>query len=127
MKNDNIARVLKYCRTLNNLSISDITTFLSKHDYVVSKKTVYAWENGSTQPRADILMLLCEYYKIDDVLTTFGYRDAEDSLLKEPLSVSEVSLIKSYRKHKDMQPAIHKLLDVPLPTPQQQENQKKKE
>ncbi len=116
MKNENIARVLKYYRTLNDLSINDIRTFLRKHDYVVSEKTIYAWEIGTTQPRADVLMLLCEYYKIDDVLTTFGYRDADDSLLKEPLSISEISLIKSYRKHKEMQPAIHKLLDIPSPT-----------
>ena len=116
MKNENIARVLKYYRTFNNLSINDIRTFLRKHNYVVSEKTIYSWEIGTTQPRADVLMLLCEYYKIDDILTTFGYRDAEDSLLKEPLSISEISLIKSYREHKDMQPAIHKLLDIPSPT-----------
>lgn len=116
MKNENIARVLKYYRTLNNLSINDIRTFLRNHNYVVSEKTIYAWETGTTQPRADVLMLLCEYYKIDDVLTTFGYRNAEDSLLNEPLSISEISLIKSYRKHKDMQPAIHKLLDISTPS-----------
>lgn len=70
---------------------------------------------GFYQPRADILMLLCEYYQIDDVLTAFGYRDAETSFLQDPLSVSEISLIKSYREHKEMQPAVHKLLDLPAP------------
>ena len=124
MKNDNIARVLKYYRTLNNLSINDIRTFLRKHNYVVSEKTIYAWEIGTTQPRADVLMLLCEYYKIDDILTTFGYRDSDESLIKEPLSISEISLIKSYRKHTDMQPAIHKLLDIPNPTIEQKKNNK---
>lgn len=124
MKNDNIARVLKYYRTLNNLSINDIRTFLRKHNYVVSEKTIYAWEIGTTQPRADVLMLLCEYYKIDDILTTFGYRDADESLIKEPLSISEISLIKSYRKHTDMQPAIHKLLDIPNPTIEPKKNNK---
>ena len=102
MRNDNIARSLRYYRNVNHKSIDDIIT-------------IYAWENGSNQPRADILMLLCEYYQIDDVLTAFGYRDAETSFLQDPLSVSEISLIKSYREHKEMQPAVHKLLDLPAP------------
>lgn len=89
MRNDNIARSLRYYRNVNHKSIDDIIAFLREHDYDVSEKTIYAWENGSNQPRADILMLLCEYYQIDDVLTAFGYRDAETSFLQDPLSVSE--------------------------------------
>ena len=69
MRNDNIARSLRYYRNVNHKSIDDIIAFLREHDYDVSEKTIYAWENGSNQPRADILMLLCEYYQIDDVLT----------------------------------------------------------
>ena len=103
MRNNNIARSLRYYRNVNHKSIDDIIAFLREHDYDVSEKTIYAWENGSNQPRADILMLLCEYYQIDDVLTAFGYRDAETSFLK------------SYREHKEMQPAVHKLLDLPAP------------
>lgn len=124
MRNNNIARSLKYYRNLNHRSIGDIMDFLRKYNYDVSEKTVYAWENGSNQPRADILMLLCEYYEIDDVLVAFGYRNPEDSFMKEPLSVSEISLIKSYRKHEEMQPAIHKLLDLPAP---QNKKQSKKD
>ena len=124
MKDDRIARALKYYRTLNKRSINDIIIFLNEHEYPVSEKTVYAWENGSTQPRADILMLLCEYYKIDDVLTAFGYRDADESYLEKTLSVSEISLIKAYREHKDMQPAVNKLLD--MPAPKRRGNKKKK-
>lgn len=124
MRNNNIARSLKYYRNVNHKSIDDIITFLGKHNYDVSKKTIYAWENGSNQPRADILMLLCEYYQIDDVLTAFGYRDAETSFLQEPLSVSEISLVKSYREHKEMQPAIHKLLDLPAPVTRKQGRKK---
>ena len=84
MRNDNIARSLRYYRNVNHKSIDDIIAFLREHDYDVSEKTIYAWENGSNQPRADILMLLCEYYQIDDVLTAFGYRDAETSFLQDP-------------------------------------------
>lgn len=87
MRNDNIARSLRYYRNVNHKSIDDIIAFLREHDYDVSEKTIYAWENGSNQPRADILMLLCEYYQIDDVLTAFGYRDAETSFLQDLKSV----------------------------------------
>lgn len=115
MRNDNIARSLRYYRNLNHRSIGDIMNFLGKYNYDVSEKTIYAWENGSNQPRADILMLLCEYYKIDDVLSAFGYREPGETFVEQPLSVSEISLIQSYREHKEMQPAIHKLLDLPAP------------
>ena len=57
MRNDNIARSLRYYRNVNHKSIDDIIAFLREHDYDVSEKTIYAWENGSNQPRADILML----------------------------------------------------------------------
>ena len=126
MRNDNIARSLRYYRNVNHKSIDDIIAFLREHDYDVSEKTIYAWENGSNQPRADILMLLCEYYQIDDVLTAFGYRDAETSFLQDPLSVSEISLIKSYREHKEMQPAVHKLLDRPAPVTRTRRKRKPK-
>lgn len=120
MKNGNIARALKYYRNLNQRSIKDIMSFLGKYNYDVSEKTVYAWENGSNQPRADILMLLCEYYKIDDVLTAFGYREPGETFIEKPLSVSEIALVQSYREHKEMHPAIHKLLDLPAPVTKKQ-------
>ena len=126
MRNDNIARSLRYYRNVNHKSIDDIIAFLREHDYDVSEKTIYAWENGSNQPRADILMLLCEIYQIDDVLTAFGYRDAETSFLQDPLSVSEISLIKSYREHKEMQTAVHKLLDLPAPVTRTRRKRKPK-
>ena len=112
MRNDNIARSLRYYRNVNHKSIDDIIAFLREHDYDVSEKTIYAWENGS--------------YQIDDVLTAFGYRDAETSFLQDPLSVSEISLIKSYREHKEMQTAVHKLLDLPAPVTRTRRKRKPK-
>ena len=60
------------------------------------------------------------------VLTAFGYRDAETSFLQDPLSVSEISLIKSYREHKEMQPAVHKLLDLQAPVTRTRRKRKPK-
>lgn len=125
MRNDNIARSLRYYRNVNHKSIDDIIAFKRTWLWCLWK-TIYAWENGSNQPRADILMLLCEYYQIDDVLTAFGYRDAETSFLQDPLSVSEISLIKSYREHKEMQTAVHKLLDLPAPVTRTRRKRKPK-
>ncbi len=42
---------LRYYRNVNHKSIDDIIAFLREHDYDVSEKTIYAWENGSNQPR----------------------------------------------------------------------------
>lgn len=44
MRNDNIARSLRYYRNVNHKSIDDIIAFLREHDYDVSEKTIYAWE-----------------------------------------------------------------------------------
>ncbi|MCI6859381.1 MAG: helix-turn-helix domain-containing protein [Eubacterium sp.] len=113
MKNNNIARVLKYYRKLNNLSIKDIVCLLEKHDYHVAEKTIYGWESGNTQPSADILMFLCEFYKIHDVLAAFGYRNPREEVSVLPLSIEEISLIQSFREHDSMKPAVKKLLDLP--------------
>lgn len=42
MRNDNIARSLRYYRNVNHKSIDDIIAFLREHDYDVSEKTIYA-------------------------------------------------------------------------------------
>ena len=41
MRNDNIARSLRYYRNVNHKSIDDIIAFLREHDYDVSEKTIY--------------------------------------------------------------------------------------
>ena len=74
MRNDNIARSLRYYRNVNHKSIDDIIAFLREHDY----------------------------------------------------DVSEISLIKSYREHKEMQPAVHKLLDLPAPVTRTRRKRKPK-
>ena len=55
MRNDNIARSLRYYRNVNHKSIDDIIAFLREHDYDVSEKPIYATQNASTPPRAHIL------------------------------------------------------------------------
>ena len=108
MKNPVIAKMLKYYRKANNLSVDDIAAYLDECGISVANKTIYGWESGQTQPDADTLLLLCEIYKINDILGTFGYDDSEKIIL----TGHEKELILQYRKHPEMQEAIQKLLNL---------------
>lgn len=111
MKNPNIAQVLKQYRKLNEISVNDVSNILKENNNYAAPKTIYGWESGQTQPDADTLMFLCDLYGITNVLETFGYQEKNHStpLL---LSPKERKLISEYRKHKDMQPAVDRLLDL---------------
>ena len=108
MKNEKIAKVLKESRKRNRLSVGDVVTRLANHSCKVAEKTVYGWESGQAQPDADTLLLLCEIYRINDILGAFGY--TED----EPLHITafEQDLIIRPRAHPEMRPAVKKLLDM---------------
>ena len=111
MKNPNIARMLRYYRQLNEFSIQDVSELLGQCGHPAATKTIYGWENGQTQPDADTFMLLCELYQVEDVLLAFGYR--RKSLLDEfKVNYEERELVFQYRKNKEMQNAVKKLLDV---------------
>ena len=51
MRNDNIARSLRYYRNVNHKSIDDIIAFLREHDYDVSEKTIYEIGRASCRER----------------------------------------------------------------------------
>lgn len=111
MKNPNIARVLKYYRKLNHISVKDVSNILKENHNYAAPKTIYGWESGQTQPDADTLMFLCDLYGIENILETFGYQVESNS---EPLLLSpkEKKLIANYRHLKAMQPAVDRLLDL---------------
>ena len=71
MSREYIASVLKRLRESSGLTADQVGKLVGK-----SGKTVNAWENNRGQPDADILMLLCEIYGVEDVLATFkeGYK-----------------------------------------------------
>lgn len=111
MKNPNIARVLKYYRKLNEISVNDVSNILKENNNYAAPKTIYGWESGQTQPDADTLMFLCDLYGIENILEAFGYQDENDS---KPLLLSpkERKLIINYREQKIMQPAVDRLLGL---------------
>lgn len=114
MKNPNISLMIKYYRKFNNLSIKAVVEAFKKSQYDISPKTIYGWESGQTQPDAASLLFLCKLYKINDLLTTFGYQQNNDLSFEPELILSDIekSIILNYRKQKEMQPAILKILDL---------------
>ena len=68
MRNELIPKVLKEYRKRNHYSVKDVSIRLMEHDIDVAPKTIYGWESGQAQPTADTLLLLCEIYKIPDIL-----------------------------------------------------------
>ena len=78
MRNELIPKVLKEYRKRNHYSVKDVSIRLMEHDIDVAPKTIYGWESGQAQPTADTLLLLCEIYKIPDILNSFGYDQPDD-------------------------------------------------
>lgn len=112
MGNPNIANVLRYYRRLYKLSVKDICAHLATKNISVQEKTVYGWESGRTQPKADTLMTLCAFYHIENILETFGYSVNEEIDLPIILSNEEKYIIESYRRMPAMKGAVKKLLEV---------------
>lgn len=110
MKNPEIARVLKEYRKRNQYTIYDVADKLRENHIEVAVKTIYGWESGQTQPDADTLLKLCDIYKINNILSAFGYSDtqAEEYLLTS----EEKELIRKYRSNPKMQHAVKKLLEM---------------
>lgn len=112
MKNNNIAAMLRYYRRLNQYTVNQVSDILKEYKIVAAPKTIYAWENGTSQPKAETLMLLCELYGIENVLETFGYSKSKIDDKVTNLTVDEKNLINQYRMHPEMHIAVRKLLDL---------------
>lgn len=90
MSREYIANTLKRLREATGLKADEVGEMIGK-----SGKTVNAWENGRGQPDAEILIKLCNIYKVDNLLAEF---DDEDILEKQnTFSDIEQKMIKKYR------------------------------
>lgn len=108
MKNSNISKILKEYRKRSQLSVRQVAGLLREKSVNVAEKTIYGWENGQSQPDADTLLILCDIYKIDNILGTFGYRSEKAF----HISRSEMELVTHFRQHPEMQDAVLKLLEI---------------
>lgn len=116
MQSSTIARVLKYHRKLNHYSVKDVARQLADGGYSTAEKTIYGWEEGLSQPSADILMFLCGIYGISDILGEFGYRKRWDADTENTVTIEvsrlEEELVHQFRSQPSMQPAVLRLLQM---------------
>ncbi len=106
MSREYIANTLKRLREATGLKADDVGAMIGK-----SGKTVNAWENGRGQPDAEILIKLCNIYKVDNILAEF---DDKNIIAKQSdFSSDEITHIKKYRKlDTHGQKAVSAVLDI---------------
>ncbi len=123
MKKQNFAATLRYYRQLNQLSVSEVASYLSQKVKPISEKSIYSWEIGNSKPTSDMFMAICELYHIQHVLETFGYHGdntdieyqtikTDNSKVYEPLSQEEFSLITAYREHPEFKEAVKNIYNI---------------
>ena len=114
MKNQKFCERLRFYRLYNKLEVKDVAEELSNRVKPISPKSIYSWENGTTQPSADMFMSLCEIYQIDGVLNAFGFEvDDDDSAdVLQPLTEEEKDLILAYREHPEHRDTVRKIYDL---------------
>lgn len=70
MSREYIAKTLKRLREQSGLTADQVGELVGK-----SGKTVNAWENNRGQPDAEILIKLCDIYKVENILAEFREND----------------------------------------------------
>lgn len=88
MIREQLAARLKYFREQVGMTIYEVGERIGK-----SGKTVSAWENGRGQPDADMLLTLCDIYKIESIADLYGEAPSAPSVL----SVAELRIIEAFR------------------------------
>lgn len=65
---------LRRIRKEKKYSVEEISKYLIGKGYKASLKTIYSWELGNSEPSPEILLSLCELYKVNNILEEFGYQ-----------------------------------------------------
>lgn len=110
MSKEYISSVLKNLRTKSGLTAEEVGNLIGK-----SGKTVNGWENGRSQPDAELLLQLCDIYKVNNILDTFieNRQSIKPLVVKETiLTTHEKEVITAYRAKPEMQQAVDRLLGV---------------
>lgn len=108
----NIAIHLKRLRKSLGYSTAYVANELSKYGIDLAPNTLYNYENGVSQPNADMFLYLCEIYGVDDFNIFFGEPKTNKQII-----LKEKELIQAYKSHPEMQQAIDKMLDIKEPKP----------
>lgn len=109
-----IGQVLKDARVKAGFSVNDVSEILIKKGFKASKKTVYGWESGVSQPSPDALLEMCKLYGVKDILSEFGYGNSYNSVGGNSnslgFSISEVRMINTFRRLDAYGKALTKLI-----------------
>lgn len=105
MSRELIAQKLKELRKDSGLTADEVGAKVGK-----SGKTVNAWENNRGQPDAEMLLLLCDIYNVEDILNEF--REVKKEKQNLSLSEHERELVLSYRQQPTMQEGVDRLLGI---------------
>lgn len=104
MSKETIAKALRRLREKSGKSVAEVSRLTGK-----SAKTIYAWESAHGQPDAEMLMLLCKIYGVDNIMAEFREEPSETFIC----SAHEIALVTAYRNNPAMQGAVDKLLGIP--------------
>ena len=75
-----IGERLKDARISAGLSVQDVSARMIESGFEkASAKTIYSWESGNSKPATDYFLELCAIYKLNDILTAFGYKKTPKS------------------------------------------------
>ncbi len=83
MDDINFGKKLREIRINAGKSVPEISEHLTSLGYKAASQTIYGWERGHSQPTADTVMAMCEFYGVEDVLYAFGYKNSPDT--EEPV------------------------------------------
>lgn len=111
MKLEMLPKILRYYRKQQHISVQDVVLRLEEENVHVSPKTVYAWENGATQPDIGTVLVLCNIYQISNLQQLLGSSpDRAEDGIPVVLTEEERDILERYHGHPEMQEAVKKLL-----------------
>lgn len=62
-----VANLLKDARARCKLSIEEVAAALKSYGYEIVPKSLYNYENGTSQPPVSMFLVLCRIYGIEDI------------------------------------------------------------
>lgn len=71
--------LLRACREKCRIAARDVPSILERRGVKLSYSTYMGYESGNSMPNADLFLLLCDIYHVQDILSTFGYSDPSAS------------------------------------------------
>lgn len=109
-----VMKMLRDIRCSKGLTIDEVHNFLLKNGIQVSKKTVYGWDRSTTTPNIKTFVKLCKFYGIKDVYSLFDEEAAPvvPAANVLPITSKEERIIVQFRRKKEFQEPILKLLDL---------------